>query len=113
VRVELYRAFASREPAGAEPGPGEHRANREGASPATGVDELIASLVDTVDRSEEEALEATVEPPTETVHLTPRRPLIRKLRRARQLVGRDVAFYGVASVGLGIVIGLLASRGLP
>jgi hypothetical protein len=111
--VVLSKAFASREPARAKPGRGDHRANREGASPETGVDKLIASLVDAVDGSEEEALEATVEIPTETVHITPRRPLIRKLRRARQLVGRDVAFYGVASVGLGIAIGLLASRGLP
>ena len=111
--MELPKAFASREPARAEPGRGERRANGESASPGTDVDELIASLLDTVDRSEEEALEATVELPTETVRITaPRRPLIRKLRRARELVGR-VAFYVVATVGLGIAIGLLASHGLP
>ena len=112
--MELPKAFASREPARAEPGRGERRANGESASPGTDVDELIASLLDTVDRSDKEALEATVELPTETVRITaPRRPLIRKLRRARELVGRDVAFYVVATVGLGIAIGLLASHGLP
>jgi hypothetical protein len=73
----------------------------------------MASLVDALDRSEEEAIVATVELPTETVRITaPRRPLIRKLRRARELVG-PIAFYGVATLALGIALGLLAGRVLP
>jgi hypothetical protein len=110
--VELPKAFPSREPPRAEPGRGERRANGEGAPPRTDVDELITSLVDAVDRSEE-AIETTVELPTETVRIiTPRRRLIRKLRRARELVG-PVAFYLVATVALGIAIGLLAGHVLP
>ena len=111
--MELPKAFLSREPPRAEPGRGERRANDEGASPGTDVDELMASLVDALDRSEEEAIVATVELPTETVRITaPRRPLIRKLRRARELVG-PIAFYGVATLALGIALGLLAGRVLP
>ena len=93
----------------------DRSANGESVSSGIGVDDLIGSLVDAVEAPDEEGIEPrVVELPTEAVRLTaPRRPLIRKLRRACALVRRDVAFYVVATVALGIAIGLLAGRGLP
>jgi hypothetical protein len=99
VRVELHRGFA---------------ANGEPVSSGPDVDELISSLVDAVDAPEEEEIEPRVEVPSGPVRLTaPSRPLIRKLRRARERMRQDVAFYVVATVALGIAIGLFAGRVLP
>jgi hypothetical protein len=110
VRVGLHKAAASREPARATPAPGE-RANAEAGPSAPDVDELLTSLVDAVEAPVEEEVQPTVEVPAGPVRLTaPRRPLIRKLRRARGLVRRDVAFYVLATVALGIAIGLFAGR---
>jgi hypothetical protein len=111
----LDKAAASREPARATPVPGE-RANGEAGPSAPEVDELLTSLVDAVEAPDEEEVQPTVEVPAGPVRLTaPRRPLIRKLRRARGLVRRDVAFYvlALATVALGIAIGLFAGRVLP
>jgi hypothetical protein len=111
--VGLHKAAASREPAKAELAP-EERANGEAGPSAPDVDELLTSLVDAVEAPYEEEVQPTVEVPVGPVRLTaPRRPLIRKLRRARGLVRRDVAFYVLATVALGIGIGLFAGRVLP
>jgi hypothetical protein len=114
VRVGLHKAVAAREPGKVEPASGDPIANAESISSGPDVDDLIGSLVDAVEASDEEEVEPRVELPTEAVRLTaPRRPLIRKLRRAGELVRRDVAFYVVATVALGIAVGLLAGHGLP
>ena len=110
----LHKAVAAREPGRAEPALGDRSANGESVSSGSDVDDLIGSLVDAVEASDEETVEPRVELPTEAVRLTaPRRPLIRKLRRAGERVRQDVAFYVVATVALGIAIGLVAGRGLP
>jgi hypothetical protein len=112
--VGLHKAVAAREPGKAEPAPGDRSAKSEGDSSRPDVDELIGSLVDAVEAADEEEVEPRIELPTDSVRLTaPRRPLIRKLRRAGERARRDVAFYVLATVALGIAIGLLAGRGLP
>jgi len=107
VRLELPKAFASREPARAAPG-GERRAN---GTAREDVDELIASLAESVGLSgETPAPSRAARRGSRRVH-TPR-PRIR-LRIQLQLVSAEVALYIAAAIALGAVIGFFASRLVP
>jgi len=105
VRVELLKPFSSKEPAKAAP-EGERHAN---GTAREDVDELIASLAESVGLSREAS------PPPR-----PARAATRRVRTARPRilprigpVAGEVALYIAFAVALGVVIGILAPRLVP
>jgi hypothetical protein len=103
--VELPKAFAFREPARAAP-EGERRAS--GAA-LEDVDELIASLAESVGVSEEPSPPPRA-PRTRLRRVRMARPRIRQhIRR----VNLEIALYLVTAVALGLAIGILVPRLLP
>jgi hypothetical protein len=108
VRVELLKPFSSKEPAKAAP-EGERHAN---GTAREDVDELIASLAESVGLSREAS------PPPRPPR--PARAATRRVRTARPRilprigpVAGEVALYIAFAVGLGVVIGILAPRLVP
>jgi hypothetical protein len=103
--VELLKAFSSRKPARATP-EGERRAN---GTAREDVDELIASLAESVGVSNETSPSPRV-PRTRSRRARTARPSIRPPGR---LVSLEVALYFAAAIALGAVIGILAPRLVP
>jgi hypothetical protein len=103
--VGLTKAFVSREPARAAPG-GERRANGAGRED---VDELIASLAESVGLSDETPA------PSRAARRGSRRVRVARprIRPGIQLVSLEVALYIAAAIALGAVIGFLAPRFVP
>ena len=103
----FLKAFSSRKPARAAL-EGERRAN---GTAREDVDELIASLAESVELSRDTS------PPTRAPHVAGRRvrtawPRIR-FRPPIGPVGREVALYIAFAVALGAVIGILVPRLVP